>query len=235
MRKAAVLLDLDDTILDFQKAEAAALSRTLREMGLEPSEEILRRYSAINRRQWELLEEGKQTREQTLTRRFEILFSEYGITASGAETRDRYEGNLAVGHWFIPGAEEVLDALYGRYDLYIVTNGTPKVQAGRLESAGISRYFERIFISEEIGAVKPSAAFFDRCFGQIPGFDRSRALLVGDSLSSDIRGARNAGILSCWFNPRCEAPRADIPADFEIRELAELPALLAELFPANLT
>ena len=232
-RRPAVLLDLDDTILDFHKAEAAALSKTLREMGLEPREEILRRYSAINRRQWELLEEGKQTREETLTRRFEILFSEYGIAASGPEARDRYEDNLAVGHFFMPGAEELLEALHGRYELYIVSNGTPKVQAGRIASAGIAPYFEKIFVSEELGAVKPSTAFFERSVGRIPGFDRERALLVGDSLSSDIRGARNAGIRSCWFNHRGEAPRADIPADFEIRALSELPPLLARLFPAE--
>lgn len=229
-RRPAVLLDLDDTILDFHKAEAAALSRTLREMGLEPREEILRRYSAINRRQWELLEEGRQTREETLTRRFEILFSEYGIAASGPEARDRYEDNLAVGHYFMPGAEELLEALHGRYELYIVSNGTPKVQAGRIASAGIAPYFEKIFVSEELGAVKPSAAFFERSVGCVPGFERERALLVGDSLSSDIRGARNAGIRSCWFNHRGKAPRADIPADFEIRALSELPPLLARLF-----
>ena len=232
-RRPAVLLDLDDTILDFHKAEATALSKTLREMGLEPREEILRRYSAINRRQWELLEEGKQTREETLVRRFEILFAEYGITASGPEARDLYEDHLSVGHFFMPGAEELLETLYGRYELYIVSNGTPKVQAGRIASAGIARYFERIFVSEELGAVKPSAEFFARSVGRIPGFDRERALLVGDSLSSDIRGARNAGIRSCWFNPRGEEPRTEIPADFEIRALAELPPLLERLFPAG--
>lgn len=230
-RHPAVLLDLDDTILDFHRAEAAALSRTLREMGLEPREEILRRYSAINRRQWELLEEGKQTREQTLTRRFEILFAEYGIAASGPETRDRYEENLSHGHYFMPGAEALLETLAGRYELYIVSNGTPKVQAGRIASAGIAHYFERIFVSEELGAVKPSAEFFARSVGRIPGFERERALLVGDSLSSDIRGARNAGIRSCWYNFRGEPPRTDIPADFEIRSLAELPPLLERLFP----
>ena len=231
MRKAAVLLDLDDTILDFHKAEAAALSATLREMGLQPREEILRRYSAINKRQWELLELGVQTREETLTRRFEILFREYGIDASGAEMRDRYEGHLAVGHWFIPGARELLEGLYGRYELYLVSNGTPRVQAGRIASAGIGCFFEKIFVSEELGAVKPSAEFFERSVGRIPDFDRARALLVGDSLSSDIRGALNAGIRSCWFNPRGEAPRPDIPADFEIRRLEELPPLLERLFP----
>ena len=96
MRRPAVLLDLDDTILDFHKAEAAALSKTLREMGLEPKEEILRRYSAINRRQWELLEEGKQTREETLTRRFEILFREYDISAEGAGRADRERWDRAL-------------------------------------------------------------------------------------------------------------------------------------------
>ena len=230
MSRPVLLLDLDDTILDFHKAEAIALAKSLRELGLEPTEDILRRYSVINRRQWELLEEKKQTREETLTRRFEILFSEYGIDCDGALARDRYEANLAVGHYFMPGAEELLDTLYGRYTLYIVSNGTAKVQAGRIASAGIERYFEKIFISEKIGANKPSRAFFDCCTAQIPDFDPAWALVVGDSLTSDIRGGRSAGIRTCWFNARREPPREDIPADFEIRNLEELPPLLDGLF-----
>ncbi len=231
MSKAFVLLDLDDTILDFHKAEAVALSKTFRELGLEPTEEILRRYSVINRQQWELLEEKKQTREETLTRRFDILFSEYGIDCDGKVTRDRYEENLAVGHYFMSGAEALLEKLYGRYELfYIISNGTARVQAGRIASAGIARYFSGIFISEEIGVNKPDREFFDRCLAQIPDVDRKRALVVGDSLTSDIRGARNAGIRSCWFNFRWEKPRADIRADFEIHALEELPSLLEGLF-----
>ena len=231
LHRPAVLFDLDDTILDFHTAEKTALSKTLRELGLEPREEILRRYSAINRRQWELLEEGKQTREQTLTRRFELLFAEYGLDRPGPLARDLYEGHLAVGHWFIPGAEELLRTLHGRYALYLVSNGSAAVQEGRLKSAGIAPLFEDIFISEDLGADKPSAAFFDRSVGRIPGFDRRRALLVGDSLTSDIRGGINAGIRTCWFNPRREPPRADIPSDFEIHALTELPPLLVRLFP----
>lgn len=230
MSKAFVLLDLDDTILDFHKAEAVALSKTLRGLGLEPTEEILRRYSIINRQQWELLEEKKQTREETLTRRFDILFSEYGIVCDGKTARDRYEENLAVGHYFMPGAEHLLEKLYGRYELYIISNGTARVQAGRIASAGIARYFSRIFISEEIGVNKPDREFFTRSLAQIPDFDRERALIVGDSLTSDIRGARNAGIRGCWFNFRRESPRAEIPADFEIHSLEELPPLLERLF-----
>ena len=179
-RRASVLLDIDDTILDFHKAEAVALTRTLRELGIEPRPETLARYSEINRQQWELLEEGILTREQVLLRRYELLFEELGVSCSAAGARDRYESYLCLGHWFIPGAEEMLEALRGDYDLYIVSNGTGVVQAGRIESAGIGRYFREIFISEDLGADKPSRAFFQRCFAAVPAIDPGRCLIVGD-------------------------------------------------------
>jgi len=229
--KPTVLLDIDDTLLDFHKAEALALAKALREMQVDPAPETIARYSQINKQQWELLEEGLLTRKQVLLRRFEILFQELGLVRSAEKTRDLYERNLSIGHYFMPGAEKLLDDLCGSYALYIVSNGTGSVQAGRIASAGIGRYFEKIFISEEIGYEKPTAAFFERCFAQIPGFDRERALIVGDSLSSDIRGGINAGIMTCWYNPGNKAPRQDITPDFIIHDLAELPGMLAELFP----
>ena len=228
--KPTVLLDVDDTLLDFHKAEAIALAKTLRAMGIDPKPETLSRYSEINARQWELLEEGVVTRDVVLTRRFELLFEELGVVRSGAEARDMYEGNLAIGHYFMPGAEELLEALYGKYDLYIVSNGTAIVQEGRIGSAGIAKYFEEIFISEKVGFDKPSRAFFDRCFARIPGFDPARAIIVGDSLTSDIRGGLNAGIRTCWFNPKGKASRADIVPDYEIHTLDQLPGLLEEIF-----
>ncbi len=228
--RPTVLLDVDDTLLDFHKAEAAALAKTLTALDIEPRPETLRRYSQINARQWELLEEGRISREQVLTRRFGILFEELGVSRSETEARDSYESNLAIGHYFMPGAPELLEALYGRYALYIVSNGTAAVQEGRIASAGIAKYFEEIFISEEIGFDKPSRAFFEACFARMPGFDRERALIVGDSLTSDIRGGIHAGIRTCWFNPRGKAPRADIRPDFEIRTLDQLPPLLENIF-----
>ena len=230
-RRASVLLDIDDTILDFHKAEAVALTRTLRELGIEPRPETLARYSEINRQQWELLEEGILTREQVLLRRYELLFEELGVSCSAAGARDRYESYLCLGHWFIPGAEEMLEALRGDYDLYIVSNGTRPVQAARIASAGIGRYFKGIFISEELGADKPSREFFRRCFAAAPEIDPARCLIVGDSLSSDIRGGRNAGILTCWFNPAGKPGREDISPDYTIAALTELPPLLRRIFP----
>ena len=232
-RRACVLLDIDDTVLDFQTAEATALRRAFTELGIPVDDALIARYSAINRSQWELLEEGKLTREQVLVRRFELLFAECGYPYSGEEACRRYEGLLCERHWFMPGAEELLKTLRGSYRLFIVSNGAAKVQAARLASAGIGPYFEQIFISEELGAEKPTRDFFDRALARIPDFDPRRAILVGDSLTSDIRGAKNAGLLSCWYNYRGRPARADIVPDYEIRQLRELPPLLARLFPAD--
>ncbi len=229
--RPAVLLDIDDTILDFRSAEAAALRRSFDAMEICADDALIARYSEINRSQWELLEEGVLTRDQVLVRRFELLFEEYGIPRSGAEATERYENELCRGHWFMPGAEELLRTLSPDYRLFLVSNGSAKVQAARLASAGIAGFFERIFISEALGAEKPTREFFDRCFAVIPAFDPARAILVGDSLSSDIRGAKNAGLFSCWYNYRRRPGRPDIVPDWEIRELSELPPLLARLFP----
>ena len=229
-RTAAVFLDVDDTLLDFHKAEAIALAKTLTAMGIEPREEILKRYSEINDSQWKLLEQGLIPREVVLVRRFEILFEELGLERSGAEARDTYEGNLAVGHYFMPGAPELLETLYRNYELYIVSNGTAVVQEGRIKSAGIAKYFKEIFISEEIGCDKPGKEFFRRCFERILDFDPKQAIIVGDRLSSDILGGINAGIKTCWFNPDRQENRTEIFPDYEIRALGELPALLKEIF-----
>lgn len=221
-----VLLDLDDTLLDFHKAEAIALRQTLIALELEPEETTIARYSEINAAQWRLLEEGNCTRDQVLTRRFSILFKELGVERSSTQAREIYEHCLSIGHYFVPGAPEVLAALAPQYDLYLVSNGTATVQEGRLESAGIKPYFKRIFISQLVGADKPQKEFFDRCFAQIPNFVREETIIVGDSLTSDMRGGINAGIRTCWFNPHRKARREDIPVDHEIATLCELPALL---------
>jgi len=224
-----LLFDLDDTILDFHWAEAQALRRALQAVGIAPNDQIVARYSAINQRQWELLEEKKLTREQVLIRRFQLLFGELGVDASCQAAQDNYERFLGEGHRFLPGAEAVLALLYPRYDLYLVSNGTACVQDSRLKSAGISHYFGGVFISERLGADKPQKAFFDRCFAAIGNPPRDEAMIIGDSLTSDIRGGNNAGIRTCWYNPHGKPRREDIHVDWEISDLLELPGLLEAL------
>ena len=225
-----VLFDVDDTLLDFGKAEAAAIGKTFERIGIPVTEELIRRYSEINAQQWARLERGEISREQVLTGRFDILFSELGLHNIPSEmAQASYEYLLGIGHYFVDGAEALLEALKDKYELYIVSNGNASVQDRRLKSAGIIPYFRDIFISERVGFNKPSAEFFDACFERIPGFERDKAIIVGDRLSSDIQGGINAGVKTCWFNPKGEAPDPDIRADYEIKHLSELPALLERI------
>ncbi len=224
-----LFLDLDDTILDFHRAEKIALTKTLRAFDLEPEDAVLARYSQINRAHWEMLERKELTREQVVVGRFGALFAEYGIAADPEQVAQSYEVNLSVGHWFLPGAEEALKVLSQKYKLYMASNGTARVQAGRLKSANISHYFEKIFISQEIGANKPDVLYFQRCAEQIPGYAVERAMIVGDSLTSDIQGGINAGIETVWVNPAHAAHPPHIIPDYEIEALSQLPQLLAAI------
>ena len=224
-----LLLDLDDTILDFHKAERLAIAKTFRDFGVEPTEEVLHRYHLINRSCWERLETGEWTREQVLVNRFALLFGELGVQADATACARAYEKNLSIGHYFLHGAQEAVDALSKKYRLFLVSNGTASVQKGRMTSANLYPYFEKVFVSQELGYNKPSIEYFEKAFAQIPGFDPSKAIIVGDSLTSDILGGINAGITTCWVNPGHLPKRADIPADYEIEGIFQLEALLETL------
>lgn len=230
MTRKKILFDLDDTILDFRTAERNAIRQTFEEFSLPADEAVLRRYSEINLGCWQRLELGTMTRDEVLVGRFELLFRELGLEASARAVQDRYESLLESGHYFVPGAPELLETLYPLYDLYLISNGNLVTQQCRLKSAGIAPYFRDIFISEVIGANKPSLAFFEACFAAIPDFRREDAVIVGDSLSSDIRGGLNAGVRTCWFNPDGIRAEGELRADYEFRALSELPALLTRIF-----
>lgn len=223
-----LLLDLDDTILDFHKAERLALSKTFRAFGLEPTEAVLNRYHEINKWHWEQLEKGRLTRPQVLEGRFVQLFRELGLAVDAAQCMKSYEHNLSIGHYFLPGAEEAVKRLHEKYRLFLLSNGTAVVQQGRLTSANLYPWFEKVFISQEMGFNKPDKQFFDRCFAQISGFDPDKALMVGDSLTSDIQGGINAGVRTVWVNPAHKVA-GKIRPDYEIEALPQLEALLEKL------
>ena len=224
-----LMLDLDDTILDFHKAERIAIAKTIRDFGVEPTEEVLSRYHTINKWHWEQLELGKMVREEVLVGRFAMLFEEKQVAVDPVNVARAYEKNLSIGHYFLPGAEEAVDVLSKKYRLFLTSNGTASVQKGRMTSANLYRFFEKVFVSQEIGHNKPSKDYFDAAFAQIPGFDPAKALMVGDSLTSDILGGINAGIRTCWVNPKHLPADPDIPADYEIEALSQLEALLETL------
>ena len=209
-----LFLDLDDTILDFKKAEYIAIGKTVADFGVEPTEEIRHRYHVINKWHWEQLEKGTMTRAEILEGRFKVLFDELGVQVDAEKVARVYEKNLSLSK---------------KYRLFLASNGTASVQKGRMTSANLYRFFEQSFVSQELGHNKPSKAYFDAAFARIPGFDPEKCLMVGDSLTSDILGGINAGIRTVWVNPTHAPGRPDIVPDFEIEALSQLEALLETL------
>ena len=160
-----------------------------------------------------------------LLHRHQQMFDEYQLDLDPVRCEQLYRKNLSIGHHFMPHAVEILDYMKPKYRLFIASNGTAETQYSRLESAKIGPYFEDIFISERVGAYKPNPEYFDCCFAQIPGFKREEAVIIGDSLSSDILGGKNAGIRTIWFNYYNKPRRPDICPDYEIHSLLELKEL----------
>ena len=224
-----ILLDMDNTILDFTRAERVAASKALAAMGIQPTDELLKRYHEINEDQWRLFELGELEREQVKVRRYELLFDEMGIDASPRETAKVYEGLLGIGHYFMDGAVELLETLSCEYRLYLATNGTSKVQKSRINSSDISKYFHGIYISEDVGYNKPDPRYFEACFKDIPSFIREETVMIGDSLTSDIKGGINAGIKTVWFNHEGKSRDDSIVPDYEVHSLDEIPALVKRI------
>lgn len=227
-----IFLDLDDTLLDFKAAERKAVAQTLEQIGVAVNEHVLTRYSVLNLSQWKRMERGEITVEQVKTNRYELLFEELGVAADAAQTTKIYEGFLAAQHPELPGARAMMDALYGKYRLYLASNGTARVQHQRLDESGFGRYFDKVFLSQELGANKPDPAFFEACFAQLDGFQKQESVIFGDSLTSDILGGLRAGIVTVWFNPGGK-PAGGIKPDHEVRALDEFPPLIASLSHKN--
>lgn len=224
-----LLLDLDDTILDFHMQEAVAIRKTLRAFGVDPTDEVCTRYSQINEMHWKRLERGEITRDQVLHGRFEVLFAELGIQQDPVPVVKAYTENLSEGHFFLPGAFEAVQKLQKKYRLFLVSNGTAAVQMRRLESAGLIPCFEGLFISQTVGVNKPAKGFFDYCFANIAGFAPEKTMIVGDSLSSDILGGQNGGISTCWVNPKHKVCTLDKQPDYQIESITQLENLLSGL------
>lgn len=224
-----IFFDLDETLLDFNRAEKEAVAFALSNFGIEPTEKTLLRYSKINLSQWKLLEQGKITLPEVKIGRFELLFKELSSDASAKAAAEFYENNLAEGAYPLFGAEDTLKALQSGFRLFLVSNGTAEVQERRLEKTGFGKYFEKIFVSEEIGFFKPDKRYFESCFAAIDGFEKEKAVMVGDRLTSDVLGGKNAGIRTVWLNRYGEKNETEIVPDYEISDISDLPKLIEEI------
>lgn len=220
-----LLFDSDDTLLDFKAAEAGALREALEFFGLEFNSHSHNLYSTINQEFWQGHERGEIKRSEISVGRFRKFLETIGNSdISPEELAPKYEERLACHHPLIDGAWELLEKLKGKYNLYIVTNGMQKVQEKRLNESRLETFFDGIFISQVLGAPKPEKEFFDIVLGKVRETDKSRILIIGDSLTSDIKGGINAGIDTCWLNR--DGKTTDIKPTYEVKNFKELEKML---------
>lgn len=226
-RIKVILWDIDGTLLNFHMAEKAAIRALFARFGLGIcTDEMLQRYSVINAGYWKKLEKGEMSKPQILTARFETFFREYGLdTGRVADFNAAYQLALGDTVCFYPGGLEAVKALKGIVKQYAVTNGTLVAQQKKLAASGLDKLLDGVFISDVIGIEKPNIGFFHAVWESIGAYDPNEVLIVGDSLTSDIKGGNNAGIKTCWFNPnRAPAPE-DLRIDYDIAQLWEVPGI----------
>ena len=227
MKKYSFLLfDADNTLLDFDENERTSLTDTFRVFGIPFDEDTIRLYHGINLMYWKMLSEKKISKEELLIKRFATLFERIGVDADPVATENHYRTLLGKGCQVVPSALEVCRKLRNDYRLYVITNGVASTQHSRLEGSGVAALMDGIFISDEIGYDKPDVRFFEHVQTSIPGFEKDKALVIGDSLFSDIRGGVDFGLDTCYLNVYNEKNISEIKPTYEIQDIVELLKLL---------
>ncbi|OWA33692.1 noncanonical pyrimidine nucleotidase, YjjG family [Saccharibacillus sp. O16] len=222
-----LLFDADDTLLDFQRCEREALAGALKEAAVDRAyEECLTCYSAINRALWLDYEQKKITQSELRSERFRRMFAQLGIEQNPEAFGELYLRHFAAGSFLTPDALAVCDALKPHFDLSIITNGIRDVQFSRIYGSALKEHFDHIVVSDDVGFAKPAPEIFDHALHRIGCEDKSQVLIIGDSLTSDIRGGHLYGIDTCWYNPAQLQNGSDITPTYEISRLPDLLPLL---------
>lgn len=223
-----ILWDIDGTLLDFLKAEYEAIKKCFETFKLgECTDEMISRYSVINRKYWESLERGEITKPQVLIGRFEEFFASENIKTDCAPLFNKeYQISLGDTICFRDNSYELIKNLKGKVKQYAVTNGTKVAQDRKLAKSGLIDLFDGVFISEEIGVEKPGIGFFEHVWSVIGKYRQDEIMIVGDSLTSDMQGGNNAGIICCWYNPEKKVNDRNLIIDYEIKDLQEVLDLL---------
>jgi 2-haloacid dehalogenase len=218
--------DADGTLFDYNRAEAAALRNTFSSLTLPFDDSYLDVYRQINHGLWQALERQEITQAVLRYRRFELLMEAIQLTGSPEQMSSTYVEQLSICSELMDEAYEVLKTLNGKSQIAIVTNGLQAVQRGRLANSAIKGFISQLIISEEVGAAKPQAAFFDAAFERCGYPAKGEVVIIGDSLTSDIQGGLDYGIDTCWYNPSEAIKPHGFDITYEIKSLHELLEIL---------
>lgn len=226
MKYEYLLLDLDNTLFDFSRAEYLALEWVMKKQNAAFCRGMAERYGQINDACWKMLEKGQIKKDRLIVYRFELFLKEFGIKGDAALFNRLYMERLADSPLLFEGAVSFLEKLAEKYRLFAITNGTAFVQEKRLAASGLDRFFEKVFISEHLGAEKPAPLFFEKVSDSIEGFLKEKALVIGDSLSGDILGAENYGIDAMWYNPQSKKNDQGVSPIYTVQSYGEAEKIL---------
>lgn len=222
----AVLMDIDDTLLDFGKCAEQAMRTGFQEWNLPFDDSSYAVFTRINDGLWRMIERGELTTQQLFQFRWNRIFGALGIRADGVAFEKRFLGLLYETAIPVDGAEEICRYLKGRYILCAASNAFHDQQLNRLKMAGLLPFFDHVFVSEALGYRKPETAFFDACRAFLPGVAAQECVMIGDSLTADISGGRAAGMKTIWYNHTHRPIPEHCEADQIVDSLLELKKLL---------
>ncbi len=217
-----LLFDLDNTILNFDKAMDYAFHKTIADYEIPKKENHFSIYHKINKACWADLEKGIITQDELRTLRMKRFLIAVNSEVNPVDFSETYHLNLSDKIFFMENAKGLIEQWSQKFPMVLVTNGLKEIQRARLAKSDLTKYFQHIVISDEIGVAKPHAGFFDYVFEKINFPNKEKTLIIGDSLSSDIRGGNDYGIDTCWLNLHGKVALEDNQPTYEIKELSEL-------------
>jgi len=222
-RFTTILWDVDNTLLDFDYSMRNSLKQCFQTVGITDSEAMIDRYAEINDIYWKRLERGEVTRAQLLVGRFQDLLTEFHLEhIDYLKFKEEFQVNLGNIYSYLDDSLTICKSLQTKYKQYVVTNGVAKTQQSKLGLSGFKDVMKVLFISDEIGFNKPDKRFFEYCLEHIEEKDKDKILIVGDSLTSDIKGGNSVGIKTCWYNPKNKPLEDGYQVDYTIRDLCEI-------------
>lgn len=221
-----VLIDIDNTLLDFNECARASVKQAFLDMGIEYDSNVFSVFTEINSSLWKALEEERIAKSELHRVRWQIIFDRLNIKKSGSECEEIFLNYLKKSHYPVPGAISLLKYLNSKYTVCAASNSAYEQQKDRLTGAGMIKYIDYLFISERIGFSKPTKEFFDACFYALGDISKHEVIMIGDSLNADIRGGNEYGIKTCWYNYNREAAHENIHADYVVESLHEIKRIL---------
>lgn len=224
----AVLIDVDNTLLDFDACSKLAMVQSFESIGHPLPEHLFEVFHQVNTDLWEQMQKSEIDLETLYRIRWNLIFSKLNVSIDGVAFERNFLEKLAESGIAVKGAYDILDYLSKKYTICIGSNAPYGQQMKRLEKADMLKYMQHVFISEKIGFEKPSRHFFEFCLHTLGGICPEEVMMIGDSVSADMEGAKSVGLKTCWYNHnhiQAPLPSKDV-ADFMVDDLRAIMDIL---------